>query len=428
MSAGARWRGRIRRTRGAAGSLVRRAAGWLPGGARARLRETARFSLSLRGVALRIPNERGTYRSVDPALVRAYNRVRRLGPRRLVCYLPFHSITFSGGGRALACTYNQRAVYGTYPERSVRELWFGETGEKLRAYLEHNDLSFGCRHCEYFLVNRAFTGLKAQVFDKYPDTRRGQYPRVMEFDIINTCNLQCIMCNGDASSAIRREREKRPPVENRYDAGFVRQLEEFIPHLREAKFFGGEPFLIDLYYDIWNRIIEINPAVEMFVLTNGTVLTDRVKDLLGRGRFTLGVSIDGASRETFERIRAGARFDRVMEHLEYFAAYSRRRKTGLVISTTLMRENWEEVPRMLDLCNNLGGTTYLSYLKRPEHLALWNLPPREIRRIHDRLAGHPLPENTENQRFNQRCYRDFLAQLLSWADKGEQGRKLEPWE
>jgi MoaA/NifB/PqqE/SkfB family radical SAM enzyme len=409
-------------------ALLRRVREQVPDRVKARLRDMIRASRSLRGVVLRIPNARGVYHSVDPSLVRAYNRERRAGPRKLVCYLPFHSITFSGGGRALACTYNQKAVFGTYPETSVKELWFGETGRKLRAYMEHNDLSFGCQHCEYFLKNRTFTGLKAQVFDKYPDTQGEPYPRVMEFDVINTCNLQCIMCNGDASSSIRRNREKRPPVQNPYDAEFVRQLEEFIPHLREAKFFGGEPFLIDIYYELWNRIIEINPEVEMFVLTNGTVLNERVKEVLNRGRFTLGVSIDAAGKEKYEQIRVGADFEQVMKNLDYFAEYSRERRRGIVVSTTLMRENWEEVPRMLELCNAIGGTTYLSYLKRPEHLALWNLPPSTLQEIYDHLQRFDFPAQTESQRFNKRCYQDFLVQLRSWKEKGERGEALERWE
>ena len=55
--------------------------------------------------------------------------------------------------------------------------------------------------------------------------------------------------------------------ENPYDAAFVKQLEEFIPHLEEVKFYGGEPFLIEIYYEIWEKIMELNPKVRISVQT-----------------------------------------------------------------------------------------------------------------------------------------------------------------
>ena len=407
--------------------IARRIKARIPGPIKAQARRAIRWAHEARGFFVWPPNDKGVYNSVDPQLVREYNKTRLLGPKPLVCYLPFNSVHFCSGGRALACIYNQKVLFGVYPEQSVREIWFGETGKRLRDFMEHNDLSMGCQHCEYFLVNRAFTGLKAPVFDRYWRYRKGQYPKVMEFDLTNTCNLECIMCNGTVSSAIRRNRDKLPPLPNPYDAEFVRQLEEFIPHLEEAKFFGGEPFLIDIYYDIWDKLLEMNPRVEIFVMTNGTILNDRVRSRLEKGTFRLGVSIDGATKKTYEMIRPGASYERVMENLEYFNEYSRRRGGSLVISTTLMRVNWEEVPRMIEFCNRRGARIYLSYLKRPEHLALWNLDARTLGEIHRALSAYEPPGTDETQRFNRRCYEDFLRQLLYWRQAQERGEALAPW-
>lgn len=407
--------------------MARRIKARIPGPVKVQARRAIRWVHEARGFFVWPPNHKGLYNSVDPQLVREYNKTRPLGPKRLVCYLPFNSVHFCSGGRALACCYNQKVVLGVYPKQSVREIWFGEAGKRLREHMEHNDLSMGCQHCEYFLVTRAFTGLKAPVFDKYSHYREGQYPKVMEFDLTNTCNLECIMCNGSISSAIRRNRDKLPPLPNPYDAEFLRQLEEFIPHLKEAKFFGGEPFLIDIYYDIWERIAALNPEIELFVMTNGTILTDRVRSALEKGRFRLGVSIDGATKETYERIRPGARYEQVMKNLEYFNEYVRRRTWSLVISTTLMRVNWEEVPGMIEFCNRIGATIYLSYLKKPEHLALWNLEPYQLEEIHHRLAAVVLPERSEIERANKRCYQDFLHQLCYWKETRERGETMRPW-
>jgi MoaA/NifB/PqqE/SkfB family radical SAM enzyme len=80
------------------------------------------------------------------------------------------------------------------------------------------------------------------------------YPRVMEFELSNECNLECVMCNGYFSSSIRKNREKLPASVSPYNDQFVDELDQFIPHLTDAKFLGGEPFMIDIYLKIWERI------------------------------------------------------------------------------------------------------------------------------------------------------------------------------
>ena len=200
---------------------------------------------------------RQQYSPVSKQLLAAYNKHRPGGAKDLICYVPFSSLTFSWLGKVYACTYNRNILVGEYPKDSIHEIWFGERLKKLQGYIEHNDLNYGCQHCKYFVEKEKFTGLKPQSFDKYSDYKKHNYPRVMEFETSSECNLECIMCNGNTSSAIRQNRDKLPPVANPYDDNFAEQLREFIPHLEEAKFFGGEPFLIRSYFQIWELMKHI---------------------------------------------------------------------------------------------------------------------------------------------------------------------------
>src|SRR5690606_9559332 len=105
------------------------------------------------------------------------------------CYVPFTNMTFSFRGRVLACAYNQKVELGKYPDQSIREMWFeSKMGNALREHMEHNDLSYGCKHCKYFFDNKKFSGLKPLVFDKYSEYKKHSYPRVLEFELSNTCN------------------------------------------------------------------------------------------------------------------------------------------------------------------------------------------------------------------------------------------------
>ncbi len=197
--------------------------------------------------------------AVEQPIVDEYNSHRKPEARQYLCHAPFKSIYFGHGGKAVACCYNRSHVLGQYPARSIKDIWFGKEADQLRDYIRQNDLSLGCFGCRQQMTAHNFDAVKARQYDE----RRinpNHYPSVMEFELSNVCNLECEMCSGEFSSLIRAKREKLPPIVSVYDAAFVDQLEEFIPYLEEVKFYGGEPFLIDIYYDIWERIMRINPA------------------------------------------------------------------------------------------------------------------------------------------------------------------------
>ncbi len=173
-------------------------------------------------------------------------------------------------------------------------------------------LGEGCKICSADIDMGAFQEVRAKHFDTLP--RHRTHPTMMEFLLTNICNLECVMCQGEFSSLIRQNREKLPPIAEVYDDAFIEQLREFIPHLHEARFSGsGEAFLIEANYKIWEMIIALNPKCKTMVQTNGTVCNSRVKDILSRGNFQIGVSLDSLNKEVFEAIRPRAKFERVME-------------------------------------------------------------------------------------------------------------------
>ena len=84
------------------------------------------------------------------------------------------------------------------------------------------------------------------------------------------------MCIGELSSSIRKNRERLPALKNAYDDNFVQQLEEFIPHLKELRFNGGEPFLINEVFKIFEKVEKLNPKLKIVIATNGTVVNYKV--------------------------------------------------------------------------------------------------------------------------------------------------------
>lgn len=361
----------------------------------------------------------GEYHPLDKAVLKAYNKYRPAGPQDLVCYVPFTSLTFSWRGKVTACSYNRKVVVGHYPQKSVRDIWFGPEIKKLRDHIEHNDLTHGCQHCAYFIEHHKFSGLKPFTFDAYADYKKHNYPRVLEFELSNQCNLECIMCNGLVSSSIRQNQDKLPPIPMPYDDAFVEQLREFIPHLEEAKFYGGEPFLIHSYFRIMDLIMELKPTIKIFVITNGTILTNKVKSLLERGNFHLAVSVDSLQKERLEYIRKNSKFEDVMHNLLYFNSYAQSKGQRISFSFTTQRANWDELPEVVRFCNRHGMVFFNSFLKSPENLSLITLPSKELEHIYKTLAAASLPDSTEIEQLNKKCFNDYLQYIAGYITRNE---------
>ncbi len=167
-----------------------------------------------------------------------FNKNRPLGPQELICHAPIKNMYFAHHGKARTCCWNRSYVLGQYPEQSVHDIWFGVKAEEFRQYIVENNLNHGCHGCKTHILAGSYSVAKAKMYDERVLNANG-YPSVMEFELSNTCNLECEMCSGDFSSLIRKNREGRSALENPYDSAFVKQLEEFIPHLEEVKFYGG---------------------------------------------------------------------------------------------------------------------------------------------------------------------------------------------
>lgn len=364
------------------------------------------------------PFSSNNYTPLSNALVKAYNQHRPMGAKQYLCYAPFKNIYFGHYGRAVACCYNRTHVLGEYPAQSIKEIWFGKQAEKLREYIKHNDLALGCFGCKQHIVSGNYDGSKSKQYDQHT-LNKNKYPSVMEFELSNVCNLECEMCNGNFSSLIRAKRENLPPLHIPYDNKFVDQLEEFIPYLDEVKFYGGEPFLIDIYYEIWDRIIKINPNVRISVQTNGTTLNSRLKDLMEKIDFHINVSFDSLQKEAYESIRKNANYERVLENIAYFKDYCKRKNTFFGISVCAMQQNWRELPDFINYCNNMDVPVYFHTVSFPLSCSIRAMVASEIDEIKAYLERFDFAEDTPTQKKNKVHYFDFIKQIENWQYQTE---------
>ncbi len=325
---------------------------------------------------------------MDARILEAYDAQRDFSRKafRSICYAPHTSMYFDTFGNVRVCCHNRSHLAGNVGQQTIGEIWNGESIRQIRRSLEIGSFASGCGFCEWQLATGSLVNLPMPKWDRPPVAAHDpQWPAQMEFSISNTCNLECIMCNGKQSSAIRAHREKLPPLPKPYSDQFFTELRSYLPHLMYAKFLGGEPFLQNECFSIWDMLAEDGIALPCHVTTNGTQFNSRVERVLEQIPVSISVSLDGLRRETIEKIRFHARYDDLMQNITRFLEYSRARKTTFSLTYCLMRPNWEEFGDFCLFADSLGCGIWVNVVRIPMDLSLYSMTPDELGIIADAM-------------------------------------------
>ncbi|HOE96144.1 MAG TPA: radical SAM protein [Candidatus Sumerlaeota bacterium] len=198
-------------------------------------------------------------------------------------------------------------------------------------------------------------------------------PTKVQTAVSTTCNLKCPLCLRE-SMGIR---------ENLFmDFG---EFERKLPELEEAacvSLFGlGEPFLHPRFFEF----VEACKArrISVATSTHGMSLTPEVRErLVAVGLDDLHISMDGTTRAVFERLRAGAKFDTVVEQVTALAALKRERgvdRPRLNVNMTLSKYNVRQAPAMARLahrmgCQSVSYSSAVAYKPEDEDISVLDTP------------------------------------------------------
>jgi len=332
---------------------------------------------------------------------------------RELCKAPFSNLFFRSDGSIGVCCFNRNFVLGKYPKNKIEEVWSGQEIKKMRSSMRSFDLSKGCIACECNIKDKNFAATGIKNFEYL--TEKATRPTNLQFELSNTCNLKCIMCNQYFSSSFQEKSNESLETQNNiFDHAFIEQIIPFIPFLKKTDFLGGEPFLIDIYYEIWEQIIRLNPDCIIYIQTNGTILNNKIKELLGKGNFRIGISLEALDKELYEAIRINSRFEKLMDNLSYFQKYSNSKGAPLNVSTCIMQQNWKEIPKMLYFFNKERILVNFNTIQFPFSCTIKSLPSYKINEIIYFLSGFHFSEKNNIAAINSSNYFDAINQLKYW--------------
>lgn len=189
--------------------------------------------------------------------------------------------------------------------------------------------------------------------DEFVHRPEGRFLNV-QIDLINRCNIKCIMCPAEWVRSLEAQVTKLGP------ALFERLAPEIFPRANYLCFSAGhEPLLVKELFDYILAAKEFGiPFVE--IITNGLLLNEeKTLRLMESGLDAVVVSLDGAKKETYEKIRKGGNFETLLSNIRLFTRIRGemgRQTPILKFNYTMMRSNVEEVPDFIYLARDLGAS------------------------------------------------------------------------
>jgi MoaA/NifB/PqqE/SkfB family radical SAM enzyme len=175
-------------------------------------------------------------------------------------------------------------------------------------------------------------------------------PSFVQIEPVGQCNLRCRMCPIE----FRKDGPPHgPPAFMKFE-DFARLIDEF-PHLEELHLQGlGEPMMHPRFFDM--IAYAVRRGARVTTNSNMTLLNpERAERCVTSGLGVLHVSIDGATPETYERIRVRSRLDKVLRNLRLLLDARRRlgsTRPHLHLVMVVMRQNLHELPELVRLAHD----------------------------------------------------------------------------
>lgn len=167
-------------------------------------------------------------------------------------------------------------------------------------------------------------------------------PRNLMVVLSNRCNISCIMC---LTSKSKWELPKE-------------RLEEIIslfPYLERVMWQGGEVLFLPYFRDILKKALNY-PNMRQSLITNFQLADEELINLIIRNNIEMTISIDGVTKNIYEKIRHGGNFEKLEKNLVLFNEIRKKIKNKMILNmnVVVMRENYDALSKFVDFAFKYG--------------------------------------------------------------------------
>lgn len=177
-----------------------------------------------------------------------------------------------------------------------------------------------------------------------------KYPRNISIEPINTCNLKCEFCSSPPKLLKRKLQ--------------AYELDDFKKTINDVKgathylwlFLAGEPFLNPNFCDMVAYATKNN--LHTTTSSNALLINkEKAREIVKAGLDNLIISFDGASKETYEKMRVGGNYDQLLKNIKYILEEKKKQgklKPKIQLQFLVSKINQHEKGKFIKIANDLN--------------------------------------------------------------------------
>ncbi len=255
------------------------------------------------------------------------------------CARPFDTVLIDKMGSCYACectSWLPQSI-GNLQVKSLSEILDSD----VRRHLQSSILDGTYRYCN----NQQCSYLRNMKFYQ----QRVPQIKHLRLAIDDSCNLRCPSCR---NGLIFHKEGSAYNLGVRLADSINDWLHDYDQPVKVHIGSDGDPFASHVYRHFMEQTPE-RDNIKYSLLTNALMFKEfhhRIQNVI-RNLDDLGVSIDGASRDTYEKLRLGGRWDKINENLECIAELKNKHNFKLGLHMVVQADNWHEMDDMLALAH-----------------------------------------------------------------------------
>jgi len=173
-----------------------------------------------------------------------------------------------------------------------------------------------------------------------------EYPKIVQVEVTNKCNFNCIMCIRSTWSV----------KTGNMDFKLFRKIaRESFQYSEKIDLYGmGEPLLHPDLLRMVRLAKECSRDAEIFISTNGSLLSPEIAiKLFEAGLTSVSFSIDSSDLSQLAKIRRGAEPSIILRNLKSTAAMKNKYSAEVGIEFVAFKDNYRDIPGIVEMAGKL---------------------------------------------------------------------------
>ena len=244
--------------------------------------------------------------------------------KKSFCVLPWTGVYIQPDGVVKNCSINLTEL-GNINQTGLKPILDGAINQEIKTDMLNDVMHERCGRCHRLDLGQQNVdqiGNRFWYLKKLKNTDMSLYDSTANFQLTmldlrwkNTCNFACVFCGPDLSSRWANELKQPQRIDSASLSESIEYVYDNLNTVEHIYLAGGEPLLINENLVLLNKMLEINPNVDLRINTNLSIVNNEIYNVIKKfNNVHWTVSIDSVGDE-FEYIRYGGSWDTFIKNL-----------------------------------------------------------------------------------------------------------------